>query len=310
MGEKAVITSNWKDAHSPIANEHMSVPTVSRNTLLPDVILVVQSPLHLNNFCKYLANHLDQAWCSRLFQGIECGVNIGFKGERTSMVSDNWKSSLDHPEVITEYLANEVATGHKAGLFTQPPFSDFVRSLMGIVTKKHSFPVKYRVTHDLSLPPQDSVNDHIDPDAFRCFYGSFNDAVALVIKHGVGALLAKLDLADAFKYILIRSQDWPILGSSWDLKHLDGSTCHLYYVDLFLSFGLLRSPALLNKYADALQYAMRTKCKTCYTVWMITSLLAHHSPWFVPTTSQLWLLCVRSLASPLIQKSNKTQLQP
>ena len=79
-----------------------------------------------------------------------------------SIVSDNWKLALDHPEVITEYLANEVAIGHKVGLFTQPPFSDFVISLMGIITKKHSFPVKYRIIHDLSWPPQDSINGHID----------------------------------------------------------------------------------------------------------------------------------------------------
>ena len=82
--------------------------------------------------------------------------------------------------------------------------------------------------------------------------------MALVVKHGVGTLSAKVDLANAFKHILIRSQDWPLLGSSWDLQHPDGSTCHLYYVDLFLPFGLHSSPALFNKYADALQYAMKT----------------------------------------------------
>ena len=59
-----------------------------------------------------------------------------------SMISDNWKSALGHPEVITEYLANVVAAGHKAGPFTQPPFSDFVRLPMGIITKKCSFPDK------------------------------------------------------------------------------------------------------------------------------------------------------------------------
>ena len=82
--------------------------------------------------------------------------------------------------------------------------------------------------------------------------------MALVIKHGVGALSAKLDLADVFKHILIRSQDWPLLGLSWDLQHLDGSTCCLYYVDLFLPFGLCSSPALFNEYVDDLQYAMKT----------------------------------------------------
>ena len=124
MEERAVTTTNRTDAHSPTANVLTSVAVVSRRTLLPDVVLVVQSPLHLNNFCKYLSNHPDQAWCSKLLKGTKHGVNIGFEGLRTSIVSDNWKSALDHPEVIKEYLANEVAVGHKAGLFTKPPFSD------------------------------------------------------------------------------------------------------------------------------------------------------------------------------------------
>ena len=81
------------------------------------------------------------------------------------MVLDNWKSTLDHPEVIMEYLANKVAARHKAGLFVQPPFLDFVGSMMGIVAKKCSFPVKYRIILDLSWPLQDSVNDHFDLDA-------------------------------------------------------------------------------------------------------------------------------------------------
>ena len=153
MGEKAVITSNFTDAHSPIANEHTSVTTVSRSTLLPKVVLVAQSLLHFNNICKNLANHPHQAWCSKLLQGTEHSVNVGFEGERTSIVLGNWKSALDHPEVIIEYIANEVAVGCKAGLFTQPPFSDFVGSPMGVVTKKCSFPVKYRIIHNLSWPP-------------------------------------------------------------------------------------------------------------------------------------------------------------
>ena len=89
MGEKGVITSNWTDACSPIANEHTSVATVSRSTLLPNIVLVAQSPLHLNNFHKDLADHPDQAWCSKLLHGIECGINIGFKAERMSIVLGN-----------------------------------------------------------------------------------------------------------------------------------------------------------------------------------------------------------------------------
>ena len=193
MEEKAVTTISRTDVHFPITNGPTSATPVSRSTLLPNVVLVAQSPLHLNNFHKYLANHPDQAWCHELLKGIEQCMDIGFEGERTSIILDKWKSALEHPEVITEYLANEVAAGCKGGPFTQHPFLDMVGSLMGIVTKKCSLPVEYRITHNLSWPPQNSVNDHIDPDAFRCFCGSFDDAVALIIKHGVGTLSATLD---------------------------------------------------------------------------------------------------------------------
>ena len=81
--------------------------------------------------------------------------------------------------------------------------------------------------------------------------------VALIIKHWVGALSTKLDLADAFKYILVRNQDCPLLGSSWDIQCPDGSMVCLYYVDIFLSFWICSSPALFSEYADALQYAMQ-----------------------------------------------------
>ena len=284
---------------------------ISRSTLLPIVVLVVQSPLHLNNFCKYLSNHPDQAWCIKLLKGIKCGVNIGFEGERTNIISDNWKSALDHSEVITGYLANEGAAGHKADPFTQPPFSDFVGLPMGIVAKKCLFPVKYRAIHDLFWPPEYSVNNHIDPDAFRCFYGSFDGMVALIVKHGLGAMSAKLDLAGAFKHILVRSQDW----ASWAHLRTSSSQMDLWSAStMWTSFFPLSCAALqlcsMNMPMPFNMPCKSTKCRTCYTTWMITLLFVHQTPQFVTATSQPWLLHARSLALLSILKKSQNLLQP
>ena len=159
--------------------------------------------------------------------------------------------------MVRDYLATEVALGRKAGLFNQLPFTTYVGSPMGIVVKKCLDSVKYRIIHDLSWPPRDSVNDHIDPDLYRCVYASFDQAVSLVKKHGVGALMAKLDLADVFKHILVQPEDWPLLCSSWDMVQVDGSVLRQYYIDLFLPFGLRSSPAIFNHYANALEFAMQ-----------------------------------------------------
>ena len=140
----------------------------------------------------------------------------------------------------------EVALGRKAGPFKQPPFHTYVGLPMGIVIKKHSDSVKYCIIHDLSWPPRDSVNDHIAPDLYCCVYASFDQAVSLVRKHGVGTLMAKLDLADTFKHILVHPKDWLILCSSWDVTLPNGLVQWQYCIDLFLPFGLCSSLAIFN----------------------------------------------------------------
>ena len=127
----------------------------------------------------------------------------------------------------------------------------------------------------------------------------------------VGTMSAKLGLADAFKHILVRSQDWPLLGSSWDLQWLDGSTDCLYFMDLFLPL-VCAAPQLcsMNMLMPFSMPCKSTKCRTCYTNWMITSLLVHWTPQFVPASSWPWLQCVRSLVLPSIPKKSQNLLQP
>ena len=200
---------------------------------------------------------MDRQWSKSLLQGIHQGVDIGFQGERKTVWSGNWKSVVDNGSVVSDYLAAKVALGRKAGPFNQPPFSTYVGSLMGIVIKKHSDSVKYHIIHDLSWPPGDSVNDHIDPDLYCCIYASFNQAVSLIKKQGVGTLMAKLDLANAFKHILVHPKDWPLLSSLWDTTQADSLVLRQYYINLFLPFSLCSSPAIFNHYANALEFTMQ-----------------------------------------------------
>ena len=69
-------------------------------------------------------------------------------------------------------------------------------------------------------------------------------------------LCCKLDLADAFKRILVRSQDWPAMGSSLVLQLPDSTIVHLYCIDFSLPFWLHSPLALFNEYTNTLQCAM------------------------------------------------------
>ena len=91
---------------------------------------------------------------------------------------------VDNGLVANNYLTAEVALGRKAGLFNQLLFDTYFGLPMGIVIKKCSDSVKHHIFHDLSWPPGDSINDHIDPDLYCCIYASFNQAVSSLKSKG------------------------------------------------------------------------------------------------------------------------------
>ena len=92
-----------------------------------------------------------------------------------------------------------------------------------------------------------SVNDHINKKDFPVHYSSVDNAVALVSQYGQDALMAKIDLKAAFRLIPVQAADWVHLGICWRGQ---------FYVDTCLPFGLRSAPALLNHYAEALDWIM------------------------------------------------------
>ena len=65
---------------------------------------------------------------------------------------------------------------------------------------------------------------------------------------GRGALLAKVDLKNAFRLCPVRPDDWHLLGIHWRGK---------YYIDKCLPFGLRSAPFLFNMVAEAIEWILR-----------------------------------------------------
>ena len=120
-----------------------------------------KSPFNVKEWERLLSGHPDSEFVNRVIQYCKQGVHIGYEGLNHSVISPNWPSALENPNVIEKYLADEIAKGRKAGPFDQPPFLNFVGSPMGAIEKKHSNPKKFRIIQDLSWPPGRSVNDAI-----------------------------------------------------------------------------------------------------------------------------------------------------
>ena len=76
-------------------------------------------------------------------------------------------SALQHPNVVSAKLIQEVKAGRIAGPFDTPPFKNFCVSPLGVVPKKT--PGEFRLIHHLSFPNGTSVNDDITSEHSTSF---------------------------------------------------------------------------------------------------------------------------------------------
>ena len=157
------------------------------------------------------------------------GDNIGrsmVKGPRSSLKSRNLTSAHQHPDIISLELSKEMAAGRVPDPFMDKPIVNLRVSGLGTAPKKNG---KWRVILHLSAPYGSSVNDEISREEFSLHYSIADDAVRLLLKRGVGSLMAKVDLKSAFRMVQVRAEDWDLLGMYWQGR---------YYVDTCVPFGL------------------------------------------------------------------------
>jgi hypothetical protein len=122
---------------------------------------------------------------------------------------------------------------------------------MGAFIRKRSS--KIRIITDLSWPKDASINDYIPKDQFTLQYIKFDDIVCKVKECGYLSYMAKIDLEAAFKHILVKRDQWELLGFTVKYKY-DNVEKLLYYMCNTLPFGLRSSPKLFDLYAEGLEY--------------------------------------------------------
>ena len=158
----------------------------------PNELNRAHTPLQHAQFEREPARHPDKSWVSKLLTAIKIGVRIRHTGAQHYTHARNLSSAFQHPEVIV------------LGPFTKSPIYPLQCSGLGAIPKKN---VKWRMIMHLSAPAGRSVNDGIHPEEFSLHYSSVDDAVAILIHLGKGALMAKIDLKSAFRMIPVHYAD-------------------------------------------------------------------------------------------------------
>ena len=105
----------------------------------------------------------------------------------------------------------------------------------------------WRLINHLSAPVGTSINDYIDPIDYSLHYNTTDDAINILHMLGPNALMAKVDLKNAFRLCPVHPADWPLLGIHWR---------NMYYINKCLLFGLRSAPFLFNMVADSIQWIL------------------------------------------------------
>ena len=183
---------------------------------VPEGLLQVVTPLKPDAWAEELMDMPDKQLVQYLIKGMNFGFRIGFNRRcATSKAKANMRSALENPEPVHKFIYNELQAHRIAGPFNPNQFPETHISRFGVIPKRDQ-PGKWRLILDLSSPEGHSVNDGIEPDMCSLKYSSVDAAAEIIAHLGQGALLAKIDIAHAYRNIPVHPQDRHLLGMMWD----------------------------------------------------------------------------------------------
>jgi len=179
----------------------------------------------------------------------------------------------------------------KIGPFQTSPIS---------IIPKPGQPGKFRIIQNLSHPrnanPVPSVNAPINTSQFPCTWGTFATTCALIASLPPGTKVAVRDVAEAYRTIPIRQEQWPGL-----VVRLDGED--RFAVDTCCCFGLASSAGVHRIIGDAGADLMRAHgiCYGTASCLIPSHLINHASPILSNELSNtsVWL-CYGTAPQPLI----------
>ena len=200
-----------------------------------------------DQWCSHLSAYPDKELTNFFIGGITSGFRLGCKTPLQTLKSSrkNLASSLEHPIVVDEYLANELKECRIAGPFKKGSIPDAHVSRFGVSPKKSAG--KWRLIVDLSHPQGSSINDAIPKELCSLTYITVDTAIKYILTLGPGTLLAKLDIKNAFCFLPIHPADRHLLALHWNNN---------LYIDTCLPFGLRSAPKLFNILADLLTWML------------------------------------------------------
>lgn len=221
--------------------------TKLNNQQSPQANNLVVTPVKVNVLGQFLEGY-DDHLKTFLYEGFKQGFKIQYQGPRQQRFCKNLLSVQQHENIVAEKLQKEVSLGRIAGPFNFLPFSNLQCSPIGIVPKKEIN--EFRLIHHLSYPDGASINDFIPDELCSVSYTTVDDAIKQIKKLGKSCLLAKTDIASAFRILPVHPHDHELLGIQFNGD---------FYYDKCLPMGCSISCSIFETFSTALQWIACTK---------------------------------------------------
>jgi hypothetical protein len=220
-----------------------------------------------SDFCPIVTPLVSDAWDKALrmsglfsrFHDVPYGIRHGFdmgthSAPLVTYTPPNHSSALANPHAVLSYIQTELSFGRYSGPFSHSRLElligPFRTSPLGVVPKPGT--TDLRLVQDFSFPRNNpllpSINSGINPDDFKCDWGTFRQVVDIVLDAPPGSQAATLDVDAAFRRCPIRPSQQPNFVIMWN---------DLFYIDHVAPFGASSSGGVFGRLADSLMAMLR-----------------------------------------------------
>ena len=141
--------------------------TIQESELMNLIDLNIFKPISvidIHKFQHYTRFHPNQALIAYIIKGLKQGFRLGYTNHRKLSIMNNLSSLELSPSTLPAFIQKEIKLGRIAGPFSlkNPPINIFMVNPLGLVEKRDTNPLEYRVITHHSASHGDSVNDSID----------------------------------------------------------------------------------------------------------------------------------------------------
>ena len=217
------------------------------------------TPIKVNKLTPLLDAYDEKDF---VIDGFSQGFDLGYEGDQLSQRCNNNLSVNMNIEAAMQKVQKEVALKRIAGPFEAPPLEHFKCSPLSL--REKSTPGQFRLLHNLSYPHDDTaVNANIPDHKAKTTYSNIDDALDDIRLYD-SPYLAKTDIADAFRLLLLKPACYNLTGFK-----LKGE----YYYDCCVPMGASSSCLTFERVSDSLVHIIKNKYKVKHVTKVLDDFL-------------------------------------